>query len=70
MVELGNMENKFLYDSIESQVIKDFLDKDTRKNLIDWIDSKWHTLYYDKKNTDENYRKNLENQKIREKGHD
>ena len=70
MVELSYMKNKFLYDSVESQVIKDFLDKDTKKNLIDWIDSKWNTLYYDKKNTDENYRKNLENQKIREKGHD
>ena len=61
------MENKFLYDSIESQVIKDFLDKDTRKNLIDWVDSKWQDLYYQKKNTDDNYRKHLQDQIIRQK---
>jgi hypothetical protein len=67
MVELGNMENKFLYESVESQLIKDFLDEDTRKNLIKWVDSKWQSLYYDKKNTDEKYRKHLEEQRLRQK---
>jgi hypothetical protein len=45
MVELKYMENKFLYNSIESKLIKDFLDQDTRKNLIDWIELKWKNLY-------------------------
>jgi hypothetical protein len=70
MVLLGNMENKFLYENIKSQLIKDFLDEDTRKNLIKWIDSKWESLYYDKKNTDEKYRKHLEEQRLRQKGND
>jgi len=67
MVELGNMENKFLYETVESKLIKDFLDEDTRKNFIKWVDSKWESLYYDKKNTDEKYRKHLEDQRIRQK---
>jgi hypothetical protein len=70
MVELGNMENKFLYENIKSQLIKDFLDEDTRKNLIKWIDSKWESLYYDKKNTDDKYRKHLEEQRLGQKGND
>jgi hypothetical protein len=61
------MENKFLYETVQSQLIKDFLDEDTRKNLIKWVDSKWESLYYDKKNTDKKYRKHLEDQKIRQK---
>ena len=64
------MENKFLYKSIESQLIKNFLETDNKKNLIEWINSKWNTLYYDKKETDANYRKYLEDQKIRKKGND
>ena len=58
MVELGNMENKFLYKPIDSQVIKDFLDEDTRKDLIEYIDLKWKELYYDKENTILNQKKN------------
>lgn len=58
MVELSYMENKSLFKPIECQVIKDFLDEDTRKNLISWIDSKWQELYYDKKNTILNQKKN------------
>jgi len=70
MVELGNMENKFLYETVESKLIKDFLDDDTRKKLIKWIDSKWESLYYDKKNTDDKYRKHLEDQRLRQKSND
>lgn len=70
MVELIYMENKFLYDSIESKLIKDFLDEDIRKNLINWIELKWKNLYYDRKNTDYGYRKRLEDIKIREKSNE
>ena len=70
MVELSYMENKFLYKTVESKLIKDFLDEDTRKKLIEWIDSKWYSLYYNKKETDDVYRKHLEDQRLREKGND
>lgn len=64
------MKNKFLYKSIESQLIKNFLETDNKKNLIEWINSKWNTLYYEKKETDANYHKYLEDQKIRKRGND
>jgi len=70
MVELGNMENKFLYETVESKLIKDFLDDDSRKNLIKWIDSKWEILYYNKKDTDANYRKQIKDTRIRQTGND
>jgi hypothetical protein len=64
------MENKFLYESIESKLIKDFLEDDAKKNLIDWVDAKWKNLYYDKKDTGANYRKQIEDTRIRQKGND
>jgi len=61
MVLLSNMENKFLYNSIESTIIENFLEKDNKENLIKWIDLKWKKLYYDKKNIGLDFKKEIGN---------
>jgi hypothetical protein len=61
MVLLSNMENKFLYNSIEPTIIENFLEKDNKENLIKWIDLKWKKLYYDKKNIGLDFKKEVGN---------
>ena len=50
MVELSYMENKFLYKpDIETQIIKDFLDIETNKELKEYVYDLWNKLYYNLK---------------------